>query len=66
MHSCNYVYVSTLLLFFILFQWAFGVTCWEIFSLGLQPYPTVDPFQMGDYLKGRNVLDKPSLSSDEM
>ena len=43
-----------------------GVTCWEIFSLGLQPYPSVGPFEMSDYLKSRKVLDKPSLSCDKM
>ena len=55
-----------LCLMFLLFQWAFGVTCWEIFSLGLQPYPSVNTFEMGDYLKSHKVLDKPSLSSEEM
>ena len=38
---------------------------WEIFSLGLHPYPTIDPTKMSDYLKSHKVLDKPSLSSDE-
>ena len=37
-----------------------------MFSLGLQPYPSVDPFEIGEYLKDRKVLDKPSLSSEEM
>ncbi|XP_065899296.1 tyrosine-protein kinase receptor UFO-like isoform X2 [Dysidea avara] len=46
--------------------WSFGVTCWEVFTLGLQPYPTVDPHEMADYLKTGKVLEKPSLSSDEM
>ena len=38
----------------------------NFFSLGLQPYPSVDPSEMSSYLKSRKVLDKPSLSSDEM
>ncbi|XP_065899288.1 uncharacterized protein [Dysidea avara] len=46
--------------------WSFGVTCWEVFTLGLQPYPTVDPHEMADYLKTGKMLEKPSLSSDEM
>ena len=47
-------------------QWAFGITCWEVFSLGLQPYPLIGPFEIGDYLMSGKVLDKPQLSSDEM
>ncbi|XP_065899293.1 uncharacterized protein [Dysidea avara] len=46
--------------------WSFGVTCWEVFTLGLQPYPSVDPHEMTDYLKTGKVLEKPSLSSEEM
>ncbi|XP_065899286.1 tyrosine-protein kinase receptor TYRO3-like isoform X3 [Dysidea avara] len=46
--------------------WSFGVTCWEAFTLGLQPYPSVDPHEMTDYLKTGKVLEKPSLSSEEM
>ena len=37
-----------------------------MFALGLQPYATVDALDMGTYLMKGNVLDKPSLSSDEM
>ena len=39
---------------------------WEIFSLKLQPYPSVNTFEMRDYLKSHKVLDKPSLSLEEM
>ena len=42
------------------------MTCWEIFSLGLQPYPAVEPHEMADYLKSGKILDKPSLCSNEM
>ena len=40
-------------------QWSFGVTCWEVFSLGKNPYPGVDPFSLLRYLEGRQRLDKP-------
>ncbi|XP_065900153.1 fibroblast growth factor receptor 1-A-like [Dysidea avara] len=46
--------------------WSLGVTCWEVFTLGLQPYPSVDASEMTTYLKSGKVLDKPPLSSDEM
>ncbi|XP_065919834.1 tyrosine-protein kinase receptor UFO-like isoform X2 [Dysidea avara] len=46
--------------------WSFGITCWEIFSLGLEPYPSVDVLQMTNYLKGGGTLDQPPLCSDEM
>ena len=37
-----------------------------MFTLGLQPYPSVDEYDMIDYLKAKYVLDKPILSSDKM
>ena len=42
------------------------MTCWEIFALGLQPYPMIGISEIGDYIKSGEVLDKPQLSSDEM
>ncbi|CAI8031785.1 Tyrosine-protein kinase transforming protein RYK [Geodia barretti] len=39
--------------------WSFGVTCWEVFSLGRNPYPGVDPFSLMRYLDGGERLDKP-------
>ena len=61
-----FTYIIAITYVHILLQWAFGVTCWEIFSLGLQPYPSIDPFEIANYIKGRRVLEKPSLSSDKM
>jgi len=57
------MYVHTMYKFL---QWSFGVTCWEVFSLGLQPYPSVDAFEMSTYLKSGRTLEKPLLSSDKM
>ena len=42
------------------FQWSFGVTCWEVFSLGRSPYPGVDPFMLVKYLEKGKRLDKPN------
>lgn len=32
------------------FQWSFGVTLWEMFTMAHQPYAEVDPFEMAAYL----------------
>ena len=48
------------------FQWSFGVTCWEIFSLGRQPYGGVDNYEMTKYLSEGHRLEQPTLCSDEM
>ena len=45
--------------FFILSQWAFGVTCWEIFMAGKIPYPAVDPMSLLKMLEGGQRLEKP-------
>ena len=42
-----------------LVQWSYGVTCWEVFSLGKNPYPGVDPFSLIRYLERGERLDKP-------
>ena len=40
-------------------QWAFGVTCWEIFMAGKTPYPAVDPMSLLKMLEGGQRLEKP-------
>ena len=41
-------------------QWAFGVTCWEIFTGGKIPYPAVDPTSLMKLLENGQRLEKPS------
>ena len=35
------------------------MTCWEVFSLGRNHYPGVDPFSLIRYLERGERLDKP-------
>ncbi|CAI8021113.1 Tyrosine-protein kinase transforming protein SEA [Geodia barretti] len=39
--------------------WSFGVTCWEVFSLGKNPYSGVDSFSLVRYLERGERLDRP-------
>ena len=49
-------------------QWSFGVTCWEVFTLGKGPYPGVDPFSLLRHLERGERLVKPAnvACSEEM
>ena len=47
--------------------WAFGVTAWEIFSLGQTPYKGMAfSHKFTQFLQAGNRLPKPDLASDEM
>ncbi|GFR16375.1 tyrosine-protein kinase RYK, partial [Trichonephila clavata] len=52
--------------------WAFGVTMWELITLGQQPYIEIDPFEMHLYLRDGYRLDQPKklprrfIRSDEL
>ena len=46
-------------------QWSFGVTCWEVFSLGRTPYPAIDNSDIFNYISSGKRLLKPSLCPDE-
>ncbi|XP_014669815.1 PREDICTED: tyrosine-protein kinase RYK-like [Priapulus caudatus] len=46
--------------------WAFGVLLWELMTLGQQPYPDVDPFEMAQYLREGYRLSQPINCPDEL
>ncbi|KAH9508718.1 hypothetical protein Btru_049714 [Bulinus truncatus] len=46
--------------------WAFGVTLWEMMTLGQQPYAEVDPFEMTAYLQEGYRIAKPHNCPDEL
>ena len=41
------------------FQWAYGVTTWEIFSGGQVPYPNIKPMELNDLLMDGHRMEKP-------
>ena len=63
-------YVSELLLIqftVILFiQWAFGVCCWEVFSLGKAPYAGMEIHHIIKYVQSGKRLSKTALCGAEM
>ena len=50
-------------IYFLYLQWAFGVTCWEIFTGGKIPYPAMDPMSLMKLLENGQRLEKPSNSA---
>lgn len=48
------------------FQWAFGVTMWEISTRGMTPYPGVQNHEIYDYLLEGNRLKQPNDCLDEL
>ena len=55
----------TLILIYII-QWSYGITCWEIFSLGSTPYPGVDNTEMITFLEAGKRLKRPVLCPEEL
>eukprot|EP00731_Ephydatia_muelleri_P030200 Em0021g723a len=39
--------------------WSFGVTCWEVFTVGSVPYPGLDPCDLPTFLRNGRRLEKP-------
>ncbi|NP_001161648.1 Ryk-like tyrosine kinase [Saccoglossus kowalevskii] len=46
--------------------WSFGVTLWELMTLGQTPYADVDPFEMAAYLKNGYRMAQPANCPDEL
>jgi FMS-like tyrosine kinase 1 len=46
--------------------WSFGVLMWEVFTLGGNPYPSVQVEKLFEYLKEGNRMSKPMYADDEM
>ena len=44
-------------------QWSFGVTCWEVFSLGRSPYPAMGPTEVVDFLDSGSRLKTPNSTA---
>ena len=40
-------------------QWAYGVTCWEVFTAGEIPYPGVHPQEVVQMLEDGQHLNRP-------
>ncbi|XP_030583218.1 tyrosine-protein kinase RYK isoform X3 [Archocentrus centrarchus] len=45
--------------------WAFGVTLWELMTLGQTPYVDIDPFEMSAYLKDGYRIAQPINCPDD-
>lgn len=50
----------------VFLQWAFGVTLWELMTLGQTPYVDIDPFEMAAYLKDGYRIAQPINCPDEL
>ena len=48
------------------FSWSFGVTLWEIYSLGEIPYKEIAPAELRRHILEGNRLQMPELCDKEM
>ena len=54
------IFHDTSRIMIFMLQWSFGVTMWEVYSAGKNPYPGVDPFTLIKYLDDGGRLEKPT------
>ena len=50
----------------VFIQWSYGVTCWEVFSLGRTPYPTLPNHEILQHIDDGNRPVKPDLCPETM
>ena len=64
----NHCNKSLVRYYILIFQWSYGVVCWEIFSLGIIPYPGLNAKEVITLLSAGERLDQPNncACSDEM
>ena len=69
-HTCTYypTHVIVTMLYIVLLQWAYGVTCWEAFTGGKVPYASVTLTNLPRLLVSGHRLEKPvnDACNDEM
>lgn len=46
--------------------WAFGITLWEIFSLGNIPYPNIEYTKLLQYLEEGHRMDCPKYANEDV
>ncbi|CAG9828808.1 unnamed protein product [Diabrotica balteata] len=49
-----------------LLQWSFGVLLWELTTMAQQPYPDVDPFELGVFIRNGMRLRQPHGCPDQL
>ena len=67
----NYVVLQSIFMMYytavyMYIQWSYGITCWEVFSLGHTPYATVPNHEVLKYVEKGNRLHKPIHCPDKM
>ena len=65
-YMCTSLFAHNIAMYIFILQWSYGITCWEIFSLGRLPYPGVDNANVITLLKSGKRLEKPELCPSKL